>query len=67
LGLDGAESRVQTLWDAFYFTAITLKTLGYGDITPTTEVGRIVVGLEAVLGFVLLATLASTVFRKFSS
>jgi hypothetical protein len=67
LGLAGAESRVENLWDAFYFTTVTLTTLGYGDITPTTEIGRIVVGVEALLGFVLFATLASTVFRKFSS
>lgn len=67
LGLDGTETQIHNLWDAFYFTTVTLTTLGYGDITPTTEIGRIVVGLEALLGFVLLATLASTVFRKFSS
>lgn len=67
LGLDGAETRIHDLWDAFYFTTVTLTTLGYGDITPTTEIGRILVACEALLGFVLLATLASTVFRKFSS
>ncbi|MES0073609.1 ion channel [Mesorhizobium sp. M0058] len=67
LGLAGTESNIQNLCDAFYFTAVTFTTLGYGDITPTTEIGRVVIGLEALLGFVLLATLASTVFRKFSS
>lgn len=66
LGLDGP-ARINNLWDAFYFTTVTLTTLGYGDITPTTEIGRIAIGLEGLLGFVLLATLASTVFRKFSS
>lgn len=67
LGLSGTSSSIDNWLDAFYFTAVTLTTLGYGDITPTTEIGRILVGLEALLGFVLFATLASTVFRRFSS
>jgi voltage-gated potassium channel len=28
---------VQTLTDAFYFTLVTASTVGYGDVTPTTE------------------------------
>lgn len=67
LGLTSNGAKMQTIIDAFYFTSVTLTTLGYGDISPSTEIGRIVIGFEALLGFVLLATLASTIFRKFSS
>ncbi len=35
--------------EALYLTAITGLTVGYGDITPTTAVGRIV---SVVIGFV---------------
>ena len=28
---------IQTLTDAFYFTLVTASTVGYGDVTPTTE------------------------------
>lgn len=36
--------------DAFYFTVITLTTIGYGDIVPVTEAGKIVASLFALLG-----------------
>jgi voltage-gated potassium channel len=34
-------SGVDTLTDAFYFTLVTGSTVGYGDITPTSEVARL--------------------------
>lgn len=43
--------------NALYFCVVTLGTVGYGDITPTTEIGRlftviyIIVGLSVIGGF----------------
>jgi hypothetical protein len=43
--------------DAIYFCVVTLGTVGYGDITPTTELGRvftifyIIFGLAVIGGF----------------
>lgn len=36
--------------DAFYFTTITLTTIGYGDVVPKTELGKIVASLFALIG-----------------
>ena len=55
---------IPTFVDALYFTTITLTTIGYGDITPMTMPGRLVIAGEGVTGFVLLAILASMVYRK---
>jgi voltage-gated potassium channel len=31
---------IDTLVDAFYYTVVTASTVGYGDVTPTTAIGR---------------------------
>ncbi len=40
--------------DALYVSIVTLVTLGYGDITPTSDWLRIFLPLEALVGFILL-------------
>ncbi|CAK9201922.1 unnamed protein product [Sphagnum troendelagicum] len=37
-------------WDAFYFIIVTISTVGYGDITPKTQLGQLV-----AMGTILLA------------
>jgi hypothetical protein len=37
-------------WRFLYLSAITITTLGFGDITPVSNSARLLVGLEAVLG-----------------
>jgi len=34
-------NQVNTVLDAFYFTLVTASTVGYGDLTATTQVGRL--------------------------
>ena len=40
--------------DAFYFCTISLATIGYGDITPTTPAGKIFIMFYAVIGLSLI-------------
>lgn len=64
LGLSEGEGRISSFIDAFYFSTITLTTLGFGDITPATQVGRLFVAMQGIIGFFLFALLASMLFRK---
>ena len=50
----------RTLLNSLYFTIITLTTVGYGDVTPTTYEGKIAVVLTIVAGVVLIGLLVSS-------
>jgi voltage-gated potassium channel Kch len=39
----------------FYFSFVTLATLGYGDIVPATRLTETLVILEAIAGQIFLA------------
>lgn len=41
--------------EAMYWAIITLTTVGYGDVYPITSGGRIVAGMTAVMGLVMLS------------
>ena len=49
------------LVDALYLSLVTLTTLGYGDITPTNGWLKVLVPLEALVGFGLLTASLSWV------
>jgi hypothetical protein len=41
-------------WRMVYSSAVTVTTVGFGDITPVSSEARLFVGLEAVLGIVVI-------------
>ena len=45
-----------TLSEEIYFSFTTLTTTGYGDLTPTTNVGRMLSVLEMLIGQIYLVT-----------
>ena len=44
-----------TFFDAVYWATITLTTVGYGDISPMTDLGRLVSMVSSVLGIAVIA------------
>ena len=49
-----------------YFSFSTLTTLGYGDITAATDIGRAVAILEAICGQIFLVTLIARLVANFA-
>jgi len=52
--------------DAFYFCTTTLATVGYGDISPTTDASKIFTIFYILIGIGVFATFASLVVRNAS-
>jgi hypothetical protein len=44
---------------ALYFSFVTLATLGYGDIVPTSPISRMLASIEAITGQLYLAVLVA--------
>jgi Ion channel len=51
--------------DALYLSLVTLTTLGYGDITPTSGWLKVLVPFEALVGFALLSASLSWVISLY--
>ena len=50
--------------DAFYFSTITLTTVGYGDFSPATTAGKLFTTVYIFLGISVIVVFANTLARK---
>jgi voltage-gated potassium channel len=62
----GVNPGVETFGDAFYFTVVTLTTVGFGDITPATNAGRLVTIAAILAGIILIPWQASKIVREWT-
>ncbi len=65
-GLEQGNEPISSCVEALYYTVISFTTLGYGDIVPTTSAGQIFASFQSLIGFCLLALLASMFSRRIS-
>ncbi|PWT90960.1 MAG: two pore domain potassium channel family protein [Blastocatellia bacterium] len=64
-----AGAEVVSFWTYLYLSGVTFFTLGYGDISPTSPVGRALAVIETANGFSLFALVISylpVLYQSFS-
>ena len=63
--LDGSEP-FSSIPTTFYWSIVTITTVGYGDIYPITDLGRLIGGLTMVMGLIIIALPITIISKNFS-
>lgn len=58
-------SVIENFLDAFYFSVVTMTTVGYGDITPVSKAGKLVTVLMILSGIAIIPWQISDLVKSF--
>ena len=67
LGLGTVVYRILEDWswvDSFYFSAVTLTTVGFGDLSPTTTVSKLFTVFYIFIGISLIGALLNEFLKR---
>ena len=62
-----ANPAVRTFGDAFYYTVVTLSTVGFGDVLPVTAAGRWVTIGAIIAAIIIIPRQAGRIVREWAS
>ena len=54
-----------TMFDAIYWATVSLTTVGYGDVYATTDVGKVITMISAILGVAIVALPAGIIIAGY--
>jgi inward rectifier potassium channel len=60
------ESFVEKFWEAFFFSAQTLTTVGYGRISPAGFTASMIAAMESMIGLMGFALITGILYGRFS-
>lgn len=61
----GSNDGFSSIPRSIYWSIVTLTTVGYGDITPTTNLGQFISGLVMIMGYAIIAVPTGIVSAEF--
>ena len=62
---DAQPDKFQSMADALWWCVVTLATVGYGDLTPVTPLGRLIASVTMVVGLGIFGTFISLIGGAF--
>ena len=62
---DGEGGTFTSIPDAFWYTLVTMTTVGYGDVVPATLMGKVIGGVCAMNGVVVVAMVVPVFVNNF--
>ncbi len=65
--VEGEESGFGSIPESIYWAIVTLTTVGYGDIAPTTTLGRFIASFVMILGYGVIAVPTGIVTAEISN
>ena len=57
---------LRKFWEAFFFSAQTLSTVGYGHVYPGTLTANSIAAIESFMGILMLALATGLIYGRFS-
>jgi len=59
--LEFTEESFTSFWDGLWYCFAVVTTIGFGDLTPTTEIGRLLSVILGLYGIVVVALITSII------
>ncbi len=57
----GIDPGVKTVWDGMWWAVATVSTIGYGDVVPTSALGRVLGVLLVILGLAIFVIITANI------
>ena len=64
--IEGSENGFNNIAESIYWAIITLTTVGYGNIVPTTVLGKMIAAFIMILGYAVIAVPTGIVSSEFT-